>query len=112
MDKSDCECDDAYFEQTMAAAQICDPINSHPAGHHLVQNGLPNHAGESCSLIQNHQAEIVSSANEHMMLAPTLSADDLINAVNRHRYVLTVLFIQDNQTFTFHIKTGLLSART
>ena len=85
MDKSDCECDDAYFEQTMVA-QINDPIKTHPAGHHLVQTCPPNHAGESSSLIQNHQAAIVSSANEHMMLAPTLSADDLINAVNRHRY--------------------------
>ena len=85
MDKSDCECDDAYFEQTMAV-QINDPIKTHPAGHHLVQTCPPNHAGESSSLIQNHQAAIVSSANEHMMLAPTLSADDLINAVNRHRY--------------------------
>ena len=86
MDKSDCECDDAYFEQTIAA-QNSDPIKTHPAGHHLVQTCPPNHAGESNSLIQNHQATIVSSANEHMMLAPTLSADDLINAVNRHRYV-------------------------
>ena len=86
MDKSDCECDDAYFEQTMAA-QNCDPIKTHPAGHHLVQTCPLNHAGESNSLIQNHQAAIVS--NEHMMLAPTLSADDLINAVNRHRYTLT-----------------------
>ena len=84
MDKSDCECDDAYFEQTLAA-QNSDPIKTHPAGHHLVQTCPPNHAGESNSLIQNHQATIVSSANEHMMLAPTLSADDLINAVNRHR---------------------------
>ena len=86
MDKSDCECDDAYFEQTMAA-QNCDPIKTHRAGHHLVQTCPLNHAGESNSLIQNHQAAIVS--NEHMMLAPTLSADDLINAVNRHRYTFT-----------------------
>ena len=69
------------------AAKKCDPINTHPAGHHLVQTHPPNHAGESCSLIQNHQATIVSS-NDHMMLVPTLSADDLINAVNRHRYLL------------------------
>ena len=91
MDKSDCECDDAYFEQTIAA-QNSDPIKTHPAGHHLVQTCPPNHAGESNSLIQNHQATIVSSANEHMMLAPTLSADDLINAVNRHRYKRFLLF--------------------
>ena len=89
MDKSECECDDAYFEDVFeqtAPAQVCDPIKTHPAGHHLVQTCPPKHAGESCSLIQNHQATIISSENEHMMLAPTLSADDLINAVNRHRY--------------------------
>ena len=81
----------------MAAGQICDPIKSHPAGHHLVQTCPPNHAGESCSLIQNHQADIVSSPNEHMMLAPTLSADDLINAVNRHRYGLASQFLKEKQ---------------
>ena len=85
MDKSDCECDDAYFDQSSQVSPICDPMKIHPAGHHLVQTCPPNHAGESCSLIQNHQATIVSTANDHMMLAPTLSADDLINAVNRHR---------------------------
>ena len=87
-DKSDCECDDAYFEQNNAANK-CDPINSHPAGHHLVQTHPPNRTGESCSLIQNHEAAIVSS-NDHMVLAPTLSADDLINAVNRHRYLIAL----------------------
>ena len=102
-DRDECECDDEYIEQALTNTNR-NVINAHPAGHHLVQTHQPNHdIPQSCSLIQNHQATIVTSANEHLMLGHTLSADDLINAVNRHRYVCTFASFPPRDILLLHL---------